>query len=227
MAFLTEPVQTNPNWPKTYLELFETCLKLIWFSTSVETEAEVAELGESLNHILTRLEDIGIDGIPPELEIDLRHVMNLESPANLTSRLIDITDDDLEDDLLENPFGLSPEDCSQMAQLFRSGSISGGQFPGGPTISQLSGHPGGDSKFDDTTRFFQLDEDFKSAVEPFMLLPDRLSLNRDLSGLDQADIVKLEQEIRNRDLSGLDQADIDRLEQEIRSKWGVWPTMKK
>ena len=34
------------------------------------------------------------------------------------------------------------------------------------------------------------------------------SFNRDLSGLDQADIVKLEQEIRNRDLSGLDQADI-------------------
>ena len=149
--------------------------------------------------------------------------MNLESPANLTSRLIDITDDDLEDDLLENPFGLSPEDCSQMAQLFRSGSISGGQFPGGqfpggPTISQFSGHPGGDSKFEDSTRFFQLDEDFKSAVEPFMLLPDRLSLNRDLSGLDHADIVKLEQEIRNRDLSGLDQADIDRLEQEIRAK---------
>ena len=49
-------------------------------------------------------------------------------------------------------------------------------------------------------------------------MPDCLSLNRSLSGLDQADIVKLEQEIRNRDLSGLDQEDIDRLEQEIRSK---------
>ena len=116
--------------------------------------------------------------------------MNLESPANLTSRLIDITDDDLEEDLLE-PFGLSPEDCSQMAQLFRSGSISG-QFPGS---SQFTGHPGGDTKFEES-RFFQLDEDFKSAVEPFMLLPDRLSLNKE--GLDQAEIDRLEQEIRSK-----------------------------
>ena len=94
----------------------------------------------------------------------------------------------------------------------------GPSFRGARQLANSLVTPGGDSRFDDTTRFFQLDEDFKSAVEPFMLLPDRLSLNRDLSGLDQADIVKLEQEIRNRDLSGLDQADIDRLEQEIRSK---------
>ena len=140
---------------------------------SPETEAEVAELGESLNHILTRLEDIGIDGLPADLEIDLRHVMNLESPS-ITSRLIDIDDDDLDEDLLE-PFGLSPEDCSQMAaQLFQRGSISGGD------------------KFDES-RFFQLnDEDFKNSVEPFMLLPDRLSLNKE--GLDPTEIEKLEQE---------------------------------
>ena len=123
-------------------------------------------MGESLNHILTRLEDIGIDGLPADLEIDLRHVMNLESPS-ITSRLIDIDDDDLDEDLLE-PFGLSPEDCSQMAQLFQRGSISG------------SGE-----KFDES-RFFQLDEEFKSAVEPFMLLPERLSLNKE--GLDQTEI---------------------------------------
>ena len=121
-------------------------------------------MGESLNHILTRLEDIGIDGLPADLEIDLRHVMNLESPS-ITSRLIDIDDDDLDEDLLE-PFGLSPEDCSQMAQLFQRSSISAEKF--------------------DESRFFQLDEEFKSAVEPFMLLPERLSLNKE--GLDQTDL---------------------------------------
>ena len=100
--------------------------------------------------------------------------MNLESPS-ISSRLIDIDDDDLDEDLLE-PFGLSPEDCSQMAQLFHRGSISAEKF--------------------DESRFFQLDEEFKSAVEPFMLLPDRLSLNRE--GLDQAEIEKLEQEEKSK-----------------------------
>ena len=116
-----------------------------------------AELGEKLNNFLTRLEDIGVDGLPGDLEIDLRHVMNLESPS-IQSRLMDLEHDDLDEDLLE-PFGFSPDECSQMAQFFQKS---------------------------DDSRFFPMDdEDFKSAVEPFILLPDRLSLNKE--GLEEND----------------------------------------
>ena len=87
----------------------------------------MAELDESWNQFLTGLEDLGVDGLPAEMEIDLRHVMNLESPASL--RLLET--DDLDDDLLE-PFGFLPMDSEELKRV---------------------------------------------ACEPFMLLPDRLSLN--------------------------------------------------
>ena len=105
---------------------------------------------------MTGLEDLGVDVLPADMEIDLRHVMNLESPS-IASRLLDMDEmDDLDDDLLE-PFGLSP-DTSQMAQLFQSSNSE--------------------------SRFFPMpdDMDMRNAIEPFILLPDRLSLNRD--GLD-------------------------------------------
>ena len=86
----------------------------------------MAELDESWNQFLTGLEDLGVDGLPAEMEIDLRHVMNLESPS---LRLLE--PDDLDDDLLE-PFGFFPMDTEELR---------------------------------------------KAACEPFMLLPDRLSLN--------------------------------------------------
>lgn len=94
-----------------------------------------------MNQFLNGLEDIGVDGLPADMEIDLRHIMNIDSPSVMTSRFLDIDDDDLDDDLLE-PFGLSPEDCGQMSQFFRHDS-----------------------------------DDLKS--EPFMLLPDMLSLNKE------------------------------------------------
>lgn len=103
----------------------------------------MAEIGESLNHFLTRLEDVGVDGLSTDLEIDLRHVMNLESPS-ITSRLIDLEDDDLDDDLLE-PFGFSPEDCSQMAKFFNRDP----------------------------------EDELRPSAEPFLLLPNRLMLNKE------------------------------------------------
>ena len=89
----------------------------------------MAELDESWNTFLTGLEDLGVDGLPADMEIDLRHVMNLESPS---LRLLE--PDELDDDLLE-PFGFFPMDS----------------------------------------------EELRKAAEPFMLLPDRLSLNSEPS----------------------------------------------
>jgi hypothetical protein len=66
----------------------------------------------------------------------------------------------------------------------------------------------------------------KQYILRYILLPHSPILNRDLPGLDQAEIVNLEQEIQNLNMSGMDQADIDIIEQEIRSNWGH-PTMKK
>ena len=85
----------------------------------------MAELDVTWNTFLTGLEDLGVDGLPADMEIDLRHVMNLESPS-----LRVFEPDELDDDLLE-PFGFFPMDS----------------------------------------------EELKKAAEPFMLLPDRLSLN--------------------------------------------------
>lgn len=97
---------------------------------TIKSEA-MAELDESWNQFLTGLEDLGVDGLPAEMEIDLRHVMNLESPS---LRLLE-TDADLDDDLLE-PFGFFPMDSEELKRV---------------------------------------------ACEPFMLLPDRLSLNSEFS----------------------------------------------
>ena len=69
-------------------------LKIVISYTKISEAA--AELGEKLNHFLTRLEDIGVDGLPGDLEIDLRHVMNLESPS-IQSRLMDLEHEDLKD----------------------------------------------------------------------------------------------------------------------------------
>ncbi len=111
-----------------------------------------ADLGESLNHILTRLEDLGVDGLPADLEIDLRHIMNLESPS-VISKLKDLEDDDLDDDLLDLPFNFSPEEA--MSHFSSSAAAN-------------------------ESRFFNMDpEDFKSQIEPFMLLPNQLSLNKE------------------------------------------------
>ena len=41
----------------------------------------MAELDDTWNTFLTGLEDLGVDGLPADMEIDLRHVMNLESPS--------------------------------------------------------------------------------------------------------------------------------------------------
>ncbi len=131
---------------------------------SGEVVGQASDLGESLNQLLTNLEDLGVDGLPADMEVDLRHVMNLESPT-LASRILDLeNDDDLDEDLLESfsPFGLSPEDCSQMAQFFTENlSLTAsdhhrGEAPGGGFVgSTLLG------------------------AEPFILLPNKLSLNEE------------------------------------------------
>ena len=76
--------------------------------------------------------------------------MNIDSPSLMTSRLLDLEDDDLDDDLLE-PFGLSPDEPltnSQMAQFFQKE----------------------DFKLEDS-------EEILKVTEPFRLLPEKLKLN--------------------------------------------------
>ena len=60
-----------------------------------------ARLGESLNHILNGLEDLGLDEIPAELEHDLRLAMNLPSAASFS-------DDEVSEELLSPLLGMSP-----------------------------------------------------------------------------------------------------------------------
>ena len=49
-----------------------------------ECSEALAELGESLHHLLTGLEDLGVDSLPAEVESDMRRAMSLSprpSPA--------------------------------------------------------------------------------------------------------------------------------------------------
>ena len=41
------------------------------------SDAVFAELGESLQQLLTGLEDLGVDSIPPEMESEMRRAMSL------------------------------------------------------------------------------------------------------------------------------------------------------
>ena len=77
----------------------------------------MAELGESLNHLLTGLEDLGLDSLPVDLEIDMRHTMNMESPPPSFFHDEHMSPEDF---MAAPPFGadLSPEECNNIAQLF-------------------------------------------------------------------------------------------------------------
>ena len=116
----------------------------------------MVELGESLNQLLTGLEDLGMDAaIPTDMEIDLRHAMNLvdigdsaaataftvPSPginrkSILRTRSIDDIDDgnEADDDMTEeflsatSPYGgLLQEECDrQVAQLLQGELLKSG-----------------------------------------------------------------------------------------------------
>jgi len=113
-----------------------------------QSNAAISSLGESLNQLLTGLEDMsggrgaGASGggpirIPKAMERDLRHVMDLESPfcspavARRRLKQLQYEDKDdgnegddevsLEEDL---SFPFSPEECSQVAQLLSLGLMS-------------------------------------------------------------------------------------------------------
>ena len=116
----------------------------------------MVELGESLNQLLTGLEDLGMDAaIPTDMEIDLRHAMNLvdigdsaaataftvTSPginrkSILRTRSIDDIDDgnEADDDMTEeflsttSPYGgLLQEECErQVAQLLQGELLKSG-----------------------------------------------------------------------------------------------------
>ena len=132
------------------------------------------------------------------MEIDLRHIMNIDSPSMMTSRLLDLDqDDDLEDDLLE-PFGLSPDEPYPPSQFPVSGFPGPGSFPGSLPQSSPGQIPGAMAQLfssprsspgqipeamaqlfsrEDLALALEEPEEILKATEPFRLLPEKLKLN--------------------------------------------------
>lgn len=67
------------------------------------SEMMSSEFSESMHRILTGLEELTYDEIPPDLESELRRVMNLEDVSSSP-----LTEEDLSEDLLTPPLGFSP-----------------------------------------------------------------------------------------------------------------------
>ena len=72
------------------------------------SDAVFAELGESLQQLLTGLEDLGVDSIPPEMESEMRRAMSMSphpSMANMDSESIASS---VFASQFGTPYGLSP-----------------------------------------------------------------------------------------------------------------------
>ena len=82
-----------------------------------------SEIGESLNQLLNGLEDFGLDELPAELEIDLRQVMELSTPEDMSLMLQHQADGGGSDLLLEEAADLF-SDTESVAAFMRMGMIS-------------------------------------------------------------------------------------------------------
>ena len=94
----------------------------------------MAELGESLHQLLTGLEDLGVESLPPEVENEMRRAMSLSPhPSNL------VDTESLASSLTSQfgtPYGLSPaEEVAFSTMLQRM--ITGTDGVGDPVIQQM------------------------------------------------------------------------------------------
>ena len=87
-----------------------------------------AELGQSLQQLLTGLEDLGVESIPPEMEDEMRRAMSM-SPhpsMNLDSESIASS---VFASQFGTPYGLSPAEEVAFSSMIQQMIVSGG--PGG------------------------------------------------------------------------------------------------
>ena len=93
------------------------------------SDAVFAELGESLQQLLTGLEDLGVDSIPPEMESEMRRAMSMSphpSMANMDSESIASS---VFASQFGTPYGLSPAEevafSSMIQQMIVAGAGAG------------------------------------------------------------------------------------------------------
>ena len=99
-----------------------------------------AELGQSLQQLLTGLEDLGVESLPPEMEDEMRRAMSM-SPhpsMNLDSESIASS---VFASQFGTPYGLSPAEEVAFSSMIQQMIVSG---PGGlvdtdPMIEQMMG----------------------------------------------------------------------------------------
>ena len=99
----------------------------------ISSEA-LAELGESLHQLLTGLEDLGVDSLPPEVENGMRRAMSLSPhPSN------NLATDSLASSLTSQfgtPYGLSPAEEVAFSTMIQH-MMAGGEAMGDPMLQHM------------------------------------------------------------------------------------------
>ena len=84
-----------------------------------------AELGESLQQLLTGLEDLGVDSIPPEMETEMRRAMSMSPHPSMNLDSESIASSVLASQF-GTPYGLSPAEevafSSMIQQMIAAGA---------------------------------------------------------------------------------------------------------
>ena len=105
----------------------------ISFTLGIISEA-LAELGESLHQLLTGLEDLGVDSLPPEVENEMRRAMSLSPhPSNI------LDTDSLASSLTSQfgtPYGLSPAEEVAFSTMIQH-MMAGGEGVGDPMLQHM------------------------------------------------------------------------------------------
>ena len=98
---------------------------VLTFDLSINSDA-FAELGESLQQLLTGLEDLGVDSIPPEMENEMRRAMSLSphpsSAPNLDSESLASS---VFASQFGTPYGLSPAEEVAFSSMIQQMIVAG------------------------------------------------------------------------------------------------------
>ena len=99
-----------------------------------------AELGQSLQQLLTGLEDLGVESIPPEMEDEMRRAMSMSPHPSMN-----LDSDSIASSVFASqfgtPYGLYPAEevafSSMIQQMIVSGGPGGLADPTDPLIEQI------------------------------------------------------------------------------------------
>ena len=98
--------------------------KVSYKKLSVSSDA-FAELGESLQHLLTGLEDLGVESLPPEMESEMRRAMSLSPHPDTVNLDTDSLPSSAFASQFGTPYGLSPAEEMAFSSMIHQMMVAG------------------------------------------------------------------------------------------------------